>query len=426
MSINKKKLIRLTNIVLSDINKPAKSDKEEFRIRRLIYRDNIVFQIRDKGIDAFNEVIELVSKNKEFENVSLSGIQYNYESILCNLLKKNDFADGGIKIEIDSFLENLKKSIVEWRVFVPIDFLKLSDIDSIKIGNVHLVPYDSISQEMKDKISKCIELTKSTDEEKEQLKLQIENMVLSKLNGKVCANVSVISDDKGAYSKALREIDHVVNLLRCYIPLLFPQISKVKIGIGGIISVSVSSALIFKNNSRLITHSEAIGPLFEYNLTKVLLEYLEKKAHLKVVGDILAKNPPSRSELEKRIVIALRWIGMGVHDEIDCDKFLKFAIALECLLIRSGEEEKSTPIAERCAFILGDTFEKREQIYREIKKLYGIRSAIVHAGKEEVEKHQLQEMQMLAIYCLLNVIEKNNGWKKIDELINWVQIQKFR
>ena len=58
-------------------------------------------------------------------------------------------------------------------------------------------------------------------------------MAIKPFVNKVCADVTVNSEVEKSYSKALYEVENAVNLLRCYIPLLFSQGLKVKIGIYG-------------------------------------------------------------------------------------------------------------------------------------------------------------------------------------------------
>jgi len=124
-----------------------------------------------------------------------------------------------------------------------------------------------------------------------------------------------------------------------------------------------------------------LGPLEQYKLDPTLLKNLRDNRYLDQFGEILLKDKSSRTELENRIITALRWIGSGINEEVDCDKFLKFAIALECLLLSREEEGKGSSIAERCAFILSDNPQDRANIDKEVKKLYGKRSDIAHEGK---------------------------------------------
>jgi hypothetical protein len=147
---------------------------------------------------------------------------------------------------------------------------------------------------------------------------------------------------------------------------------------------------------------------------------------LKEIGEILSTNLSSRSEIEKRISTAIRWIGTGMDEEYDCDKFLKFAVALECLLAKRNEEI-STPLAERCAFILAEDKEKRRDLYKMMKRLYNTRSEIAHQGKVEIESDNLKKIEWISISCIMRLCDNINiyKWQYFSDLEEWVLERKF-
>jgi len=76
--------------------------------------------------------------------------------------------------------------------------------------------------------------------------------------------------------------------------------------------------------------------------------------------------------------------------------FVKAAIALE-VLFSANEKGVITPsimaqIAESCAFLLGDSAASATEVEREVKRLYGIRSAVVHSGKDSVANSDLNAL----------------------------------
>jgi hypothetical protein len=162
-----------------------------------------------------------------------------------------------------------------------------------------------------------------------------------------------------------------------------------------------------------------------YNLSQEKLKHLKDNCYLDKLGSILAKDVKYRKDLEKRIMNAIRWIGAGTHSGSDCDKFLMFVIAIECLLIKRDEEGKSSPIAERCAFLLSDKPERRIEIDRGVKDLYNTRSEIVHEGLTEITAEQAGSAQWLSISCLFALCRRLSEWQNLDELIKWVKIQRY-
>jgi hypothetical protein len=114
----------------------------------------------------------------------------------------------------------------------------------------------------------------------------------------------------------------------------------------------------------------------------------------------------------------------GVHDDVNCDKFLKHAIALEALFTNQ-DDEISTPLSERCAFVLSDKSDKREQIYRLMKKLYRIRSKIAHQGLIDVQEDDVRKIQSIAVMCLLKFCNNIDKWDTLEDLDKWILQKKF-
>ncbi|MCJ2367864.1 HEPN domain-containing protein [Aeromonas dhakensis] len=94
-----------------------------------------------------------------------------------------------------------------------------------------------------------------------------------------------------------------------------------------------------------------------------------------------------KGEINKRLHQAVSWFGKAVNADIPEDQFLFFAISIESLLVGdepsggfSSQGSINQKISERSAFLLGNSFKERIEIEREIKRIYGIRSKIVHTG----------------------------------------------
>jgi hypothetical protein len=323
----------------------------------------------------------------------------------------------------------LVESIEKRRVLIPIESFRLIGIPELIIGNVRFIEYDSISEKMRFELYGLIDRNPTIPTEHKHLnKKHLEEMAIKPFVNKVCADVTVNSEVENSYLKASYEVENAVNLLRCYIPLLFSQGLKVKIGIyGGHDSISAGKRclLSLKPGGGFNCSMERFGPLEPYNMSPDKLKHLKDNCYLDQLGAILAKDAKSRNDLEKRIINAIRWIGTGVHSGSECDKILMFVIALECLLMKRREEGKSSPIAERCAFLLSDKFDRRTQIDIKVIEAYDTRSEIVHEGQTDITAEQVGSAQSLAISCLFSVCHRSSEWQTLDDLIKWVKMQRY-
>lgn len=92
--------------------------------------------------------------------------------------------------------------------------------------------------------------------------------------------------------------------------------------------------------------------------------------------------------LENRILRGAEWVGQAIAEHSPASAFVKAAIALEVLL-SVNEKGVITPsvmaqISESCAHILGGTANSRFETEKTVKRLYGIRSSVVHSGTDTV------------------------------------------
>jgi hypothetical protein len=95
------------------------------------------------------------------------------------------------------------------------------------------------------------------------------------------------------------------------------------------------------------------------------------------------------NQLKEKLYKSILWLGKSLQTENISDSFLQVGIALECLLSRQTEGYFINPsitysLSETLAFLVADSKELRLNIFKEIKKLYGLRSAIVHSGRSNI------------------------------------------
>jgi len=148
------------------------------------------------------------------------------------------------------------------------------------------------------------------------------------------------------------------------------------------------------------------------------------------IDKILSKDPRQRSNLEKSIIMAITWIGLGADDDVIYDKFLKYAFALECLLIKRDQMgDKGDPIAKRAAFLLGKTVIDCNEIVSDLKRLYGIRSTLVHQGFEPGDEKIIEEyakkMYYYSMSTLIKLSKKLDEYEDIDDLVNQMDEQMY-
>jgi hypothetical protein len=137
------------------------------------------------------------------------------------------------------------------------------------------------------------------------------------------------------------------------------------------------------------------------------------------------------NQFERHIVRCAEWTAQAMSDHNAASAFVKAAIALE-VLFSVTEKAVITPsimsqIAESSAFLLGDSAASALEIEREVKRLYGIRSAIVHSGKDSVASSDLDAFIQICRNLVL-VLLSNGKLKDIvsmEKLAEHLRTKKY-
>ncbi|WP_404343943.1 hypothetical protein [Vreelandella venusta] len=122
--------------------------------------------------------------------------------------------------------------------------------------------------------------------------------------------------------------------------------------------------------------------------------FLSQEAGYENAWDIASSK--NLNKFQKRILLAIEWIGQSIAEPLPQSAFLKSAIALE-IIFTYNERSIITPsilnqISEGAALLLGVSVEDRLEIESKVKRLYGLRSAIVHSGNKNISESDHKDM----------------------------------
>jgi len=141
-----------------------------------------------------------------------------------------------------------------------------------------------------------------------------------------------------------------------------------------------------------------VGPIAPFSFSGPQLH----AAGLDRTSQMLKKEAPS--EFELRILSALQWAGKASVEPRREEAFLLFAVSLESLLLaRDDKSEIAETLALRLAHLISAPG-TRLMVYRDMKRLYRIRSKIVHSGSFDVGEDQLSEIRYYTRFALLTML----------------------
>jgi hypothetical protein len=161
--------------------------------------------------------------------------------------------------------------------------------------------------------------------------------------------------------------------------------------------------------------SKSINNLEYDDLDGSLDTDLKKQAVLRQRFNILGK-ALSHIESSEKLSLAGRWLFESYCGSNELLSFIQTTVCLEILL---GDKAVSDQMGlgellrNRCAYLIGKNHSQREEVLSDFKKIYDIRSKIVHRGKSQLKIHErslfrkLQWMANRVIQEEIELIEKN-------------------
>ncbi|AZV56765.1 HEPN domain-containing protein [Clostridium sp. AWRP] len=149
----------------------------------------------------------------------------------------------------------------------------------------------------------------------------------------------------------------------------------------------------------------------------------------KKIWEIAKKN--NNSEIEKRLLVAIEWIGKGLNDLDEGKAFIQFIFAIEALLqLNKGgivSPSIASQISEYASFIIGSKLEERIDIEKTFKDLYSKRSDIAHGRSQSVSEEDLKTAFLMARDLIVKILTLPDfqNIKSIQDIQEWVKNKKY-
>lgn len=386
-------LLKNIKLIADDFYKPDKNnDIEESnetlrsKIHYLKSKDiallplDLIFNVQEKII--IRQIAnDFIKGNKLSDRASMDFV---YQELIKILGDENFYLLDSIELKqsislFESLKESVNKDISSTKMFViPVIGIYLNKGEKCKIGSIEFVnSSDFINQY--DFIFKDIESNK---------KLKNNFEIADTL-----ALVKIKNRDSFIAQKAKEEIiKRVYTLIRIVLPRIGYQYCFVGTLGEEYLNTRFSFSLKLDNSDKLtsLTTSQTRNHFSENNIN--LLEYISQ---FKLGNDIYKDgtewfkqcesiittyvNGEEVTNFQKRVWIALYWLGEAMIEKEINSLIIKYATCLEALF-NSREGGISEQISEFTAFIVGGSKEERVNIYDDIKNLYKLRSKAVHGG----------------------------------------------
>ncbi len=147
---------------------------------------------------------------------------------------------------------------------------------------------------------------------------------------------------------------------------------------------------------------------------------MRKHSALRTLCKYLQDDRPTPHQA--RVLSAAHWAGRAVGEWRAEEAFLFRAIALESLILGGGDNpELTTRLTLSTVHLLGDMLASRKWGVQSLKKLYGVRSKIVHSGRYEVDEADSALLRGFVIRSFARVLSDRAFLRMVgkSELDEW-------
>lgn len=344
------------------------------------------------GIEAMNGFVYECLKDRQFATqIGAEPIAKTLRAVLQELWPPASNLDpaGIVKGEI---LQKLREQIRKWSVRIPIANLKLSE--PITIGNVKLVRHQDGTVANATMVVEHPDCEGFDRVSEKAAMLTIVAQIAQQ--GTAWAEVEIQAHEGKIIDVAKCEVELAISLIRAFAHALRPYGFCDVFGLPyelagaqtGFISQS-SHGITIQNDVR------RVSPPFE--LTAQELNLLKTDFAFDELSRIVGTEWDMLNSMERAVRVAVLWLGRSVIAQTEAEALTLCTIALERLLILDGEETTVERFADRLTYLLSEKVEERKAIHKAGKRLYDVRSKVVHSGFGSVEHSQRQEMESLAI-----------------------------
>ncbi|WP_139179302.1 HEPN domain-containing protein [Janthinobacterium sp. YR213] len=138
----------------------------------------------------------------------------------------------------------------------------------------------------------------------------------------------------------------------------------------------------------------------------------------------------SPTKMQRRILLAIEWIGQARLEMSRANAMLKAAIATEILFNLRREPigpSISSQIAETMAHVVGGHIQVKLMIEKEMKRLYGLRSDVTHRGAVNFEDGDIRLLMALASDAIMILLTQApyKDFANEDQFVEHLSVVKY-
>lgn len=379
--------------------------------------------VYNDGFDAIGEIVSELMRDNELEcyvgkEAALKKIQ---QVIVDNKdkINANTNYEDIVKLQI---IKMLRSEIQEWEVCVPVVNLSLEK--AIRIGEVDFI---SKQEGYIENVELVMNHQGSSDQTKRISDKAALLSIVSNASSKATswAKTRLRSHESLLSTRAVSKIEASINVIRAFVHIFYPP--KLRSSFGLPFDVFGAETVIIgkTNDGSFVFQWDNRGALAPVEINNSKLNILRNDCCFSELSHMCSIPEENRTSIQRAILVSNHWLGRSITALTREDAFTSCTVAIERILILDDEETTVDKFSERLSYLLSTKLAERQIIHKIAKRLYNIRSKILHAGLMGVTEGELNEIENLAISALIASIRVTKEMDEHKLLRDWFNRQKF-
>ncbi len=427
-----RELIEHINRELSSPEQPDPSKLFELGVQTHIferkdYGSLVLFG--ERGDQYFDCLLALQKvANAKIERISFSAVE---SATQLAILKALDIAKKQPTVEFSEKLQSaltelrntLSEQPISWSVHREVAGLDPVGLPRL-VGNTefYVMDQDRVSS-FDGRIAAIVDRMRDIKTDKETAKKNLSTQLFQGLLGKTCAHVRVsATDSNAANALALKQLRQTIDVINFFIGIL--GLSNAQVYLPWEANPHIARSFTLADNGE---HSNWgnfwQGPWVPLSFSLIQGKRAEGIGFSRA-STILGKSNPN--SIEDRLLSAMQWAGRASIVERKEEAFLLFTVALESLLLDIQEKQQLRyRFAVGGAHLLGSGLESKREMSTALKKLYDLRSAIVHSGSTDISDSDRDTVRYFARRAIYRILATKPflDMSTEDELDKWFEDQ---
>ena len=376
-----------------------------------LFLDGIPYGLKGEDVQKLDDLVSALASN---EIISKTASDECIEGIIFDWLRARK-RQSTRKWFWTYFKEDLQSKVQISQVYVPIDGLETEV--SWAFGNVTFLP---LGKSLFDKWeAKCLSFTSTQDDDVTPLFKKMR----TDMQGLATLRIDVLAEPRYADQVAFEIAGRVCDALRLFSPQRYTITNRSTCAPLGtsirpqshIITISGDDGFSYSNSA--LDRSGQFWRMSQEYFQKMQVNNFDRVLQLAIAG-------PS-NDFEEHVWKSICAFSKSLTP-VDIEDRLAFRVSsLESMLLKSNSEPIGTMVGERMAFLLGKKAKSRQEIVKNFKEIYKMRSDYVHHRKTRNDLYDMEHFAYLAWQAIQTLLHNIQNFSKKQDFFEAVEDLRY-